>query len=684
MKTLAFGIALLGATSLCSANDQGEMEMDTWCVTYVSTYLAPVANEGDRPTDESGEKSTADNSGRLPFVPSIWPTFAKNTSSVTQTTSSGLSFIGSDSSTLGIESSGLSLIGSDLPTSESQSSKDVSTSQELSSNAPTSDVESVISTSLAPTSSGIIEPQGRSIIFQVSIPNDNKRSINKRATGGFVGNDNPGKCTFAAVFNLAEGQLFESGMPIYYAAGEDYKELSGQDVPPSGSIKTTFAAGGDGLVFTNSGLPNGEAGFCQGPDGQVYITFTSGPPGCVVVNLAAYEATQCQNGRLVGVDDPSSVSTIATSEALESEASTIETLSTIESASSDSEDPSVPTSIVQSTETTPESSFVPPISKSSSIPRTTVTDSSTMKPSIEQSSSGYGSSELSSSTESDRSISTSSAALAESAETTETATSTVSTDVTPSADSTASTPSTTDIDESSSLLETSSTPGSSSEISGPSGSSTESPDTSIDSTDTTGDSTETTVSSIETTTEPLDTTAESAETTTDPPDTTTETVETTTEDACVAEITDPAGSPPLDDRKEQCSDLNVVTVSPSTVTVTETLNKRFVWVVPTSWPPTPTTKKRFARDDDDATTIFPTEFPEGYAAFCDDAEDYYSACSRLGVTRTTTTLPTPTETEQDPPCRVKQMVKRAGEAMGYEFEEHWELMTMPGYTMIAI
>jgi hypothetical protein len=43
-------------------------------------------------------------------------------------------------------------------------------------------------------------------------------------------------------------------------------------------------------VFRNSGLPNGDAGFCQVSDGQVYITFTTGPPGCVPVNLAVYDS----------------------------------------------------------------------------------------------------------------------------------------------------------------------------------------------------------------------------------------------------------------------------------------------------------------------------------------------------------------------------------------------------------
>jgi hypothetical protein len=118
-------------------------------------------------------------------------------------------------------------------------------------------------------------------------------------------------------------------------------------------------------------------------------------------------------------------------------------------------------------------------------------------------------------------------------------------------------------------------------------------------------------------------------------------------------------------------------------TVTETLQRRFVWVVPTTWPPTPT-KKRVARDEGEATTIFPTEYPDTYATYCENADDYYDACSSLGVVQSTTTLPTPTTTEEDPICRAKQLVKRAGEAMGYEFENHWELMTMPGYTMIAI
>jgi hypothetical protein len=159
-------------------------------------------------------------------------------------------------------------------------------------------LESVASTNTIPTSSGIIEPEGRSIIFQVSIPNipDNeKRSINKRVSGGFVGNDNPGICTFANVFNLADGQLLEGGVPIYYSSGEDYKELSGQGIPSEGAIKSTFMVSEQRLVFRNTKLPNGEAGFCQDTDGRVYITFTNGPPGCTVINLAAYDGMNAVN-----------------------------------------------------------------------------------------------------------------------------------------------------------------------------------------------------------------------------------------------------------------------------------------------------------------------------------------------------------------------------------------------------
>ena len=174
---------------------------------------------------------------------------------------------------------------------------------------------SVISTDAIPTSSGFVEPAGRSVIFRISVADNQRRNaIKRQAIGGFVGNDNPESCTFAATFNLAEGQLFEGGAPIYYS-GESYKELSGLGSPSSGSITKTFVDTGR-LVFRNSGLPNGRAGFCQTPDGIVYVTFTNGPTGCIAIELVVYDGRfaiftllacsdqviviQCQDGRLIG------------------------------------------------------------------------------------------------------------------------------------------------------------------------------------------------------------------------------------------------------------------------------------------------------------------------------------------------------------------------------------------------
>lgn len=164
----------------------------------------------------------------------------------------------------------------------------VLTDELATSSASIQDLGSTASTDTFPTSSSINQPAGRPIIFRVSIPDNERRGLHKRATRGFVGIGNPDVCTFAAVFTLAEGKLLDGGVPVYYS-GEDYKDLAGQDIPSGDSITTTFTASGGNLVFRNSGLPNGDASFCQVSNGQVYITFTTGPPGCVPVNLAVYD-----------------------------------------------------------------------------------------------------------------------------------------------------------------------------------------------------------------------------------------------------------------------------------------------------------------------------------------------------------------------------------------------------------
>ncbi|KAH7203425.1 hypothetical protein DER44DRAFT_667385 [Fusarium oxysporum] len=278
MKSHIFATTLLGSVGIASAAEYPSMVMDTWCITYLSTYLAPISGQPN--TDE--QSIIASEPGTTPDFSSfnVAPTEAQT--------------------------------GSGAPSSGSITEPIITPS------VSTTDITS----SALPTSTGIVEPPGRSVIFLIQASNDQKRDIGKREAEGFVGADNPDICTFALVFNLAEGQLFVGGLPTFYA-GEDYKALGVQDEDSfvQGAITRTFGTTGRTLSFRNSDLPNGEAGFCQDSSGQVYITFTSSPPGCFPVTLGVYDVTQCQNGRLVGFE--TSTSALAVS----SEASTTENVS---------------------------------------------------------------------------------------------------------------------------------------------------------------------------------------------------------------------------------------------------------------------------------------------------------------------------------------------------------------------
>ncbi|RGP66597.1 hypothetical protein FLONG3_8793 [Fusarium longipes] len=111
---------------------------------------------------------------------------------------------------------------------------------------------------------------------------------------------------------------------------------------------------------------------------------------------------------------------------------------------------------------------------------------------------------------------------------------------------------------------------------------------------------------------------------------------TTSVDVCVQSLTAPNGRPPLTDRLADCQDFNVVTVS--SYEVTQTVYKRGnVIIVPTN---------AIARraEGDEATTILPTGTP-AYATYCNGPAAYYEACSKLGITASTTTIPEPTAIE---------------------------------------
>ncbi|KAM0371354.1 hypothetical protein ACHAPY_010074 [Fusarium culmorum] len=215
MKRLAFFYTLLGSASIISAVDNAP-EPDTWCMTYLSTYLVPVYNQASSLV----MTNPAAESGKQPIAPSLKPAFVGNNS--TQRTETGFdkslptsvvlretsvaSELSSDSrgsSTLGIEPS--------LAATESDGSITPPLIDEV---VPSSTTD----TNAIPTSSGLVEPARRSVIFQVSVTGNEKRNIHKRqATGGFVGNDKPKSCTFAATFILSEGKLFEGGAPIHYS-----------------------------------------------------------------------------------------------------------------------------------------------------------------------------------------------------------------------------------------------------------------------------------------------------------------------------------------------------------------------------------------------------------------------------------------------------------------------------------
>ncbi|CAJ0555324.1 Ff.00g053890.m01.CDS01 [Fusarium sp. VM40] len=364
MKSHILIATLLGAVGTFSAIDQASMEIDSWCITYLSTYLAPVSNQASvlTSTEREALEPIAQESRKLPLVPSVRPTFGRNTS--VPTTWSTLSDDGQgaltlDTSFVSVQSTGTSPVS---PISAETSDLNVEptgvlTNELATSSASIQDLGTTASTDTFPTSSSINQPAGRSIIFRVSIPDNERRGLHKRATGGFVGIDNPDVCTFAAVFTLAEGKLFDGGVPVYYS-GEDYKDLAGQDNPSGDSITTTFTTSGRNLVFRNSGLPNGDAGFCQVSNGQVYITFTTGPPGCVPVNLAVYDVEQCQDGRLIGDADLTSTSSeTVTSQTVVPQAISSESVTSIEGTSaveetqpieSESEGTLMPTNTAQS------------------------------------------------------------------------------------------------------------------------------------------------------------------------------------------------------------------------------------------------------------------------------------------------------------------------------------------------
>ncbi|KAF5571420.1 hypothetical protein FPHYL_456 [Fusarium phyllophilum] len=235
--------SLLGSLALpvVAFHDLEQMP-ESWCVTYLSTYLVPISAATSSPAESS-----------LPGIES-------STSldiSVTLNPSSSLSF------TPGVTSS--------VVTTEVETAPPSST-----------------------TAPGTLNEK---IVFRVVPDTPDNNRLRRRALGGFIGSPSE-ICGNAIEFNLVDGQLLEGNVPIYFN-GEDYKVFGGQQGPvPSDAITRTFFRDGDILRFQSSRIiPNGEAGFCQTPsDGVVYITFSSQPAGCIAVQLSAIGVQECVNG----------------------------------------------------------------------------------------------------------------------------------------------------------------------------------------------------------------------------------------------------------------------------------------------------------------------------------------------------------------------------------------------------
>ncbi|CVL03945.1 uncharacterized protein FPRN_11994 [Fusarium proliferatum] len=299
MRPSAIFVPLLSLYNLVLVFDFAAIESHVWSVTYLSTYRMPissstaigmysyfaffvkysnfVARTNINRASTSISSTASNSSASEPSTPETKTTEAYSSSKQTSIRSSTLTTTDqlSRSQIQTLSSTTLSttdrLISSITPTSSTTASTDVITTS-------------------------IPQPSGRLIILQIQPPTTNRRRNIKRApVGGFVGGSQV--CTFALNFTLSvEGQLLAGGVPVFYA-GEDFKPLSEQKpINKSGDIIIkTFTETNGVLVFKNSSLPTGEAGFCQTSTGVVYITFSSQPSGCVPVALHIYELQQCQN-----------------------------------------------------------------------------------------------------------------------------------------------------------------------------------------------------------------------------------------------------------------------------------------------------------------------------------------------------------------------------------------------------
>ncbi|CAF3542425.1 unnamed protein product [Fusarium graminearum] len=249
MKSQFAALALLGSV-FASPSDILDVEVAnlnhaTYCITYESTYLVPVSfgtnySESGSSTIE-GSESLSPGSASLPLL---------------------------------------------------------TTADEVATTVSATDTEQPSSPTDTTAEPPTLVPTGQRVIFLVTPSGE----LTKRDVGGFVGQGNPDVCTFATVFTLGQGRLFEGDFPISYS-GEGFQELHSSSSLGASAITTTFSSEGGVLAFSNPSLPGGKASFCQTlSDGQVYITYNSRPSGCVLVTLTVYGVERCIDDKIDGPD----------------------------------------------------------------------------------------------------------------------------------------------------------------------------------------------------------------------------------------------------------------------------------------------------------------------------------------------------------------------------------------------
>ncbi|RYP84711.1 hypothetical protein DL770_005163 [Monosporascus sp. CRB-9-2] len=248
----------------------------------------------------SGSQSASGSGMTSSSTPSI-----TNSTQITSSTSSASSTSTDDEddceATDSSSSEGPSMTGSTSSMTEGPGGPSGSLSGSMTSGSPSA---SSFASPSGPTVSPTSGPEGPVILGIVGGPNANNRKRGlaaRQVSGGFVGGAgpiNPESCADATAFEFVDGELISGGQAVRVDPGLSFREF---EVSPTGSISTFFGVAAGTLVWANDAFSGGQAGFCQVPSGQVYITFAGSdfaPAGCLPVTLAVIPASECVDGQV--------------------------------------------------------------------------------------------------------------------------------------------------------------------------------------------------------------------------------------------------------------------------------------------------------------------------------------------------------------------------------------------------